>query len=569
MKFLQSMSIRLSWSLVLGVFALLVVWLSALGLYAVHQAEQSQTQHLTFNQQQSRHLEQIQALQGIALQLQSVRLLLVEEQFALARATPRAPYKANAQALNAPLKQLQKNIEALRRMPWSSENQTALETLQRAFDTLFNEGVNPQTQALIHGNAQKTAQYGKASDLQASVFFAAFDQLMTQLTAAPSAQLDLNQWTKIRGAIVFAIVVFLGVFAVIVWGVITNVLRPLQHLVAHSERIASGDLTAHIEVRNSNEISQLFAGLLKIQQQLGEAVGTVRLSSVLIERDATGIAQGSQTLANHTLEGAASLENTASSMEELTATVAQNADNANQASQLAESAAQAAQRGGLVVSDVIRTMGEISSSSHEVAEIVQLIDSIAFQTNILALNASVEAARAGEQGRGFAVVAGEVRNLAGRSAQASKEIRALIEASVQRVDSGSALVSEAGQTMQVIVDSVQRVADIMDEIAAASQEQRNGITLVDQAVGQLDSVIQQNTSLAQEASSSSAELAQEARYLREAVRRFRIKDELIQTLAVRHQSVCAANIMDVEHQEQPNAQPRRVATVADNDWKSF
>lgn len=569
MKFIQQMSIRLSWSLVLGVFALLVVWLSGLGLYAVHQAEHSQSQHLAFSQQQARHLEQIQALQAVALQIQRVRLMLVGEQSALTHATPRAPYKADAAQLNSYLNQLQNEFNALERMPWSVENRAALASVQAAFGTLFNEGMSPQAQALIQGRAHTASQYGAASHVHGQAFSAAFDQLIEQLADVPQAALDMDQWTQIRGAIWLAVLVFLGTFVVIVWGVITNVIRPLHRLVERSERIAAGDLTEHIEVRSTNEISQLFGGLLKIQQQLSEAVGTVRQSSQLIERDAQNIAEGSRNLASRTLEGAASLENTASSMEQLTATVAQNADNASQASQLAGNAAKAAGRGGEVMSDVIRTMGEISSSSHEVAEIIKLIDSIAFQTNLLALNASVEAARAGEQGRGFAVVAGEVRNLAGRSAQASKEIRELIVASLQRVDNGSALVSEAGQTMQEIVESVQRVADIMDEIAAASQEQNHGITLVDQAVGQLDSVIQQNTTLAQEASNSSEELAKEARHLREAVRRFRIKEDVIQNLAARTHNVRTTHTAGQVRNALPAAQPNRAATEEHHDWKSF
>jgi methyl-accepting chemotaxis protein len=308
----------------------------------------------------------------------------------------------------------------------------------------------------------------------------------------------------------------------VLWGVNRNVIRPLQRVVDHCEQIAAGNLAESIEKGSANEIGQLFASLAHIQQRLTATVGTVRHSSQLIHEGAQEIAEGNRNLSARTIDQAASLENTASSMEQLTATVGQNADNARQASQLAATAAQAAQRGGEVVDEVVSTMGEISSSSHKVAEIIKLIDSIAFQTNILALNASVEAARAGEQGRGFAVVAGEVRSLASRSAEAAKDIRTLIGESVARVETGSDLVSQAGNAMQEIVEAVQKVADIMDEIAAASAEQSNGIGLVNQAVTQMDQVTQQNAGLVQDSARAASDLVGEAQRLREAVEVFRI-----------------------------------------------
>ncbi len=382
-------------------------------------------------------------------------------------------------------------------------------------------------------------------------------------------------WVRMAIAAILVITV-LGV-VVVIWGVSVNVLRPLQRVVDHCEQMASGDLAGHITVHSSNEIGKLFAGLMHIQKYISETVSTVRHSSQLIDGGAQEIAEGSTRLSARTIEQAASLENTASSMEELTSTVSQNADNARQASSLADSAAQAAKRGGSVMENVVSTMSEINASSRKVAEIIRLIDSIAFQTNILALNASVEAARAGEQGRGFAVVAGEVRSLASRSAAASQEIRALINTSVEQVESGSHLVEEAGDAMRAIVDSVQKVADIMDEISAASQEQSKGISLVNQAVTQMDNATQQNAGLVQDTTQSAADLVGEAQRLRQAVGVFRIRPEFEVPMPHEVRSAPRATVAAPSSNRttttssasisQPPAASQKAATT--DDWETF
>ncbi|OMT57238.1 hypothetical protein AQ860_07315 [Burkholderia pseudomallei] len=288
-------------------------------------------------------------------------------------------------------------------------------------------------------------------------------------------------------------------------------------------RIAAGDLTRPVAVRAGDGTSMM-AAMRDMQGRLRSTIGGIRRAAESIAAASYEIASGNHDLSQRTEQQAASLEETAASMEELTATVKQNAENARQASGLANNASEIALKGNDVVSRVIGTMGEINDSSRKIADIIGVIDGIAFQTNILALNAAVEAARAGEQGRGFAVVAGEVRSLAQRSATAAKEIKQLIDASVERVNNGSALVGQAGETMTEILQAVRRVTDIMGEIAAASEEQSSGISQVGRAVTQMDEMTQQNAALVEEAAAAASSLQEQAARLRESVSAFQVGD---------------------------------------------
>ena len=314
-----------------------------------------------------------------------------------------------------------------------------------------------------------------------------------------------------------------------------------------------------VAVDGSNEMGQLAESLRHMQGELMRTVGDVRNGANAIYSGASEIATGNNDLSSRTEQQAASLEETAASMEQLTATVKQNAENARQASHLALSASETAQRGGKVVDNVVQTMRDISTSSQKIADIISVIDGIAFQTNILALNAAVEAARAGEQGRGFAVVAGEVRNLAQRSAQAAREIKSLIEDSVGKVDVGSTLVESAGETMAEIVSAVTRVTDIMGEIASASDEQSRGIDQVGLAVAEMDRVTQQNAALVEESAAAAAALEEQASRLTEAVAVFRIQQQQQQ------QREASAVVKTVTP-----ATPRKMA-VADSEenWETF
>jgi len=301
-----------------------------------------------------------------------------------------------------------------------------------------------------------------------------------------------------------------------------SILRPIDRANALARSIASGNLTSRVEENGRDETADLMRGLDSMQTQLRALVGQVREASDSIAISSSEIASGNQDLSQRTEQTASNLQQTSSSMMQLTGTVRQSADSARQANQLASSAAEVAARGGTVVSQVVTTMNEINVSSKKIADIIGVIDGIAFQTNILALNAAVEAARAGEQGRGFAVVAAEVRSLAGRSADAAKEIKGLIGVSVDRVEAGSRLVADAGITMAEIVSSVQRVTDIIGEITAASAEQSDGIGLVNNSITHLDQMTQQNAALVEESAAAAESLKQQAGSLTKVVGTFRL-----------------------------------------------
>ncbi|MFC5476679.1 methyl-accepting chemotaxis protein [Massilia suwonensis] len=358
---------------------------------------------------------------------------------------------------------------------------------------------------------------------------AVIDQLALQKEiAAKTAAEAQSTFESTRTMMTVLAVVSLALAGLIAWWNTRSITRPMARALDVANTVAAGDLTSRIEVTTTDETGQLLQALKTMNESLANTVMAVRSGTETIATASSEVAAGSLDLSARTEQQAGALEETASSMEELTSTVKQNADNARQANVLADAASQVAERGGRVIGDVVGTMDRINSSAGKIADIIGVIDGIAFQTNILALNAAVEAARAGEQGRGFAVVASEVRNLAQRSAAAAKEIKGLIGDSTQAVEAGSKLVGEAGATMQEIVESVRRVTDIMSEITAASAEQTSGIEQINEAVIQMDQVTQQNAALVEEAAAASASMQEQAANLARAVSVFKVAGGMAQ-----------------------------------------
>jgi len=412
--------------------------------------------------------------------------------------------------------------EALPIDPRQSQDATA--ELKRHYDILHG-ALSELIQLLSTGKIneffdQPTQGYQDGFEKSYVTYLTQNDRLYQEAVDDNNSSYSMAMW------ILVGVLALVAAAIILVWfGIRRTLIVPLNRLIGSIKHIANGDLARSIDVNGTNEMGQLAASLKHMQGELVRTVGNVRQGANAIYSGASEISAGNKDLSSRTEQQAASLEETAASMEQLTATVKQNAENARQASHLALSASETAQRGGKVVANVVQTMHEIAGSSQKIADITSVIDGIAFQTNILALNAAVEAARAGEQGRGFAVVAGEVRNLAQRSAQAAKEIKGLIEDSVNRVDIGSTLVESAGETMGDIVSAVTRVTDIMGEIASASDEQSRGIDQVGQAVSEMDRVTQQNAALVEESASAAAALEEQASMLTQAVSVFRIQQD--------------------------------------------
>jgi methyl-accepting chemotaxis protein len=426
-------------------------------------------------------------------------------------------------------------------------------------------------------------------------YFATVDELIKfqgELVKESSAEATAAV-TAIKTAMwVSSGIALLVAFAMASW-IIRSVMRQLGgdpvDAAALAQSVAAGDLSVRIDLR-AGDATSMMARLKEMQTSLSKVVSSVRSNSESVATASAQIAQGNQDLSQRTEEQASALEETAASMEELSSTVKQNADNARQANQLALGASTVAIKGGEVVGQVVETMKGINDSSKKISDIISVIDGIAFQTNILALNAAVEAARAGEQGRGFAVVASEVRSLAGRSADAAKEIKTLISASVERVEQGTALVDQAGVTMAEVVASIKRVTDIMGEISAASTEQSAGVAQVGEAVSQMDQVTQQNAALVEQSAAAAESLKQQAQQLVQAVAVFKLSGgESHHSPAPARSAPAAAHIQPGTERRGPDraknvvrpafarkatpaapaAQQVAAKTGTDDDWTSF
>ncbi|MCX2200884.1 MULTISPECIES: methyl-accepting chemotaxis protein [Pantoea] len=554
MGMLKNFTIRAVMLSILGLFCLL--W-SGVGLYSIHSLGA-----LSEGNDVDRHLvEQMTVLSKGNDQYFRVitRLSRVMESKAAGQTLSDEAYAPVQQALDSMTQQLAR----FKQLAPGPMNPDVVDGVIQSWQKLLDAGVTPQLQLARQASPDAYRQQANNVTPPLSRAFGISAEKFSQGAAEKldATRVEVDHLTAMTKTII-TITVIIGLFILLFTDryLVAMLVRPLESIRTHFAVIATGDLSQPVSDFGRNCVGKLVPLLSAMQDSLREAVSAIRSGTENISRGAAEISAGNNDLSSRTEEQAAALEQTAASMEQLTATVKFNADNARQASLLAETATTTAQRGGQLVSEVVSTMDGISGSSKKIAEITNVINGIAFQTNILALNAAVEAARAGEQGRGFAVVASEVRNLAQRSANAAKEIATLIEDSVQRVGKGAELVSTTGGTMNNILKSVQDVDAIMKQIASASEEQSKGISQVGAAVTEMDSVTQQNASLVEEVSAAASALALQTEALQASVSKFRLSSNR-QTAPVITNKPAApkATVLNA-----PQAKP------ADNgDWVTF
>ncbi|MBD8628001.1 Tar ligand binding domain-containing protein [Oxalobacteraceae sp. CFBP 8753] len=459
---------------------------------------------------------------GEVTQLITANQLTVAKAVTMEDAAQRSAAMDTVQATSATINKLWGQFTQI---PMSEKERALVAEIAAARKAFLDGGLLPAVAAIrANDNAQAIQLLnGPMTQLYASLNTLGI-RLIDEQQAAALAEYRASQATfeLVRAVCLAGLAFGLIMAALVGYLLVRAIVRPIEQAVKIAGAVAQGDLTQTIEVTSTDETGRLLQALKDMNESLVRIVGQVRTGTDNIATASSEIAAGNLDLSSRTEQQAGSLEETASSMEELTSTVKQNADNARQANALATSASEVAGKGGAVVAQVVQTMGAINTSATRIVDIIAVIDGIAFQTNILALNAAVEAARAGEQGRGFAVVAGEVRSLAQRSAAAAKEIKVLIDDSVEKVHHGSELVDRAGTTMAEIVQSVNRVTDIMSEITAASQEQTAGIEQINGAVAQMDQVTTQNAALVEQASAAATSLQEEAAKLAQTVGAFKL-----------------------------------------------
>ncbi|PEI02511.1 methyl-accepting chemotaxis protein [Pantoea agglomerans] len=554
MGMLKNFTIRAVMLSILGLFCLL--W-SGVGLYSIHSLGA-----LSEGNDVDRHLvEQMTVLSKGNDQYFRVitRLSRVMESKAAGKTLTDEAYAPVQQALDSMTQQLAR----FKQLAPGPMNPEVVDGVIQSWQKLLDEGVTPQLQLARQASPDAYRQQANNVTPPLSRAFGISAEKFNQGAAEKldKTRVEVDHLTAMTKTII-TITVIIGLLILLFTDryLVVMLVRPLESIRTHFAVIATGDLSQPVADFGRNCVGKLVPLLSAMQDSLREAVSAIRSGTENISRGAAEISAGNNDLSSRTEEQAAALEQTAASMEQLTATVKFNADNARQASLLAETATTTAQRGGQLVSEVVSTMEGISGSSKKIAEITNVINGIAFQTNILALNAAVEAARAGEQGRGFAVVASEVRNLAQRSANAAKEIATLIEDSVQRVGKGAELVSTTGGTMNNILKSVQDVDAIMKQIASASEEQSKGISQVGTAVTEMDSVTQQNASLVEEVSAAASALALQTEALQASVSKFRLSSNRPTSPAVSNTPAAPkAPVLSA-----PQAKP------ADNgDWVTF
>ena len=433
--------------------------------------------------------------------------------------------KASHQAFTTNVDRIRTLWQTYTAKPLGAEEQALAGAFAAAHAVYLDKGLLPAVAALVAGKYDDGAElYISQIRPNAAKVQDAVEQLVAlQINVAAAEFAGARQMSDtIHWWMLATTAVALAAGAAMAWVITRSISQPLRQAVVLARTVAGGDLTAHIEVRGSDETAELLGALREMNQQLVRVITEVRESTETVAQEAVLIAGGTEDLARRTEVQASNLQETAASMEQLTVTVQHNTDNAHRATELAQEAARVAHEGGSVMRDVIATMQEISVQSQKVTDIIKVIDDIAFQTNLLALNAAVEAARAGEQGRGFAVVAGEVRGLSQRSSTAAREIRGLIAASVRSVERGATLVDQAGDRVALTVQRVAGVMELMGEIKNAGQEQARGIAQMGEAVRQLDAATQQNALLVDDSSCASIGMKNQVRRLLEVVHQFQL-----------------------------------------------
>ena len=514
---MKNLSVRTALLAVLVTFAFMIVFGAGVGVLALRAADQA--------------TGRVQQLCASALLLNDAYKDMTRARSALARAYASAREggaETNASALDAAGKSLKRSADTLQRFEAAPVQEGQDDAQRRQVVDAARRHAGTVERALAALRAGDPAAYAAindkeitASGAEYSVGVERFQEQASQLAQQDTVESSSRYQTVVK-LVVVGITAALGLIVAVHLGLRAAIVAPLAAAAEHLDRVAQGDLSHPAAAAGNNEVGRVLGAVARMQAALTRTVSQVRASSDSVNIGAREIAAGNTDLSSRTEQQSASLEQTAASMEELTSTVSNNTESARQASALAAEAARLATRGGDDVRGVVQTMGDISSSSQRIADIIGVIDGIAFQTNILALNAAVEAARAGEAGRGFAVVAGEVRALAQRSANAAREIKSLIDDSASKVGAGNALVAQAGQTMSETVDAVGRLARIMEDISSASLEQSAGIVQVSQAVTQMEAVTQQNAALVEQAAAAAGSLEAQARQLAEAVGAFRL-----------------------------------------------
>ena len=524
MKFLTQLKIGQRLGAAFAVVLAMLLGVAVLGLTSIDQANTTLKSVYEDNTLPLKDLSEVNAL-SMRNRVLVMDMLINPEPANIAKRD--AEMRANEEALNTAW-------AAYTATNLSDTEKSLLQALAASRSLYMKEGLLAVSDALKAGNAeQANTLYDEKISPLASKVQASLDGLKQELVQQAKASFVASQQLRQTVAQITytttAVALLLGML--LAWLITRSITRPIGRAVEVAETVAAGDLTSVIDASGRDEVAQLLKALKTMNDSLAKTVGQVRAGADSIATGSNQIAIGNNDLSQRTEEQASNLEQTAASMEELTSTVRQNADTARQASQLAQSASEAAASGGQVVAQVVATIQDIADSSRKISEIIGVIDGIAFQTNILSLNAAVEAARAGEQGRGFAVVAGEVRNLAQRSADAAKQIKSLIGQSVDKVEAGTRLADSAGQGMGEIVAQVKRVNDLIAEISAASAEQTQGISQVGDAVAQLDQVTQQNAALVEESAAAADSLKEQAARLAQVVQAFRIDSAAAQPVA--------------------------------------